>query len=49
MTNRPAELKFSSPSDRHAKMMAELDRLIRLIFEDEPKQESKKEVGDNGR
>ena len=48
MTNRPAELKFSSPSDRHAKMMAELDRLIRLIF-DEQKQESKKEVGGNGR
>ena len=39
-------LKFSSPSDRHAKMIAELNRLIAIIFDEPEKQgpEKQKEV-----
>jgi hypothetical protein len=36
--NRPDEIKFSSPSDRHAKMIAELNRLIGIIFDEPEKQ-----------
>lgn len=35
--------------DRHRHLMQELNRIMRYLFEDEPKLEHKKEVGDNGR